>query len=385
MDTIYLDHAATTPLSPVARAAMEPFLGADFGNPSSGHPLGVRARAAVDEARASIARALGTRENGVIFTSGGTEANNLAVLGIARAQRRHGRHVLFGSSEHASVREAALALKNEGFEVEAYQADADRSDLERKLRPDTVLVAQMLVNNEFGRIYPVGRLARHVRARAPQARLHVDAIQAVGKLEFSVRELGAHSVAISGHKIGASKGIGALLLEQGTKPRPLQFGGDQENGLRSGTENVAAIVGLARALESAVESSESNRKHFAALRALLRAELDERSEVRLLEVQASQANSPAICPLLVPQVPAEVWMHHLEVLGVFSSVGSACHARKGRVSPALRSLGLGESETKRILRWSFGVETTAAEVRRAVGALCTVERNLVAPAGRSAR
>ncbi len=377
---VYLDNAATTPLAPEVRAAMAPFLGEEFGNPSSRHGLGVRAARALEEARGRVARLSGVRPAEVVFTSGGTEANNLAVLGLARAQAKHGRHVLIGPTEHPCVRDAARALVEEGFELESLRLDAGGAlDLEHartRLRPETVLVAQMLVNNEFGTIYPLARLARLVRANAPQAFVHVDAVQAVGKVEVSLGELGVHSLALGAHKFHGPKGVGALVLAPGVRPRPLVFGGEQERGLRSGTENVPGIVGLGLAAELVEQRFGASQRHFAERRAQLQAELARLGGAELIEPGGSASIAPAICSLLLPGPPAEVWQHHLEARRVFTSVGSACQAKKGGISPALLALGLDEERAKRVLRISLARETSAAEVSAGVDALCAVAREL---------
>ena len=232
----------------------------------------------------------------------------------------------------------------------------------------------MLVNNEFGSIYPVARVARTVRANAPNAALHVDAVQGLGKIPLSMEELGAHSLSISAHKIQGPKGAGALVLSKGIRPRPLVFGGDQEHGLRSGTENPAGIVGLGHAAELAASHVAEAGKHMRALRGLLRDELGSVEGIELLDV--GDDVSPAICALLVPGPPAEVWMHHLEVRGIMTSVGSACQAKKGGVSPALRALGFDQKKAKQVLRISFSRETAEDDIRRAVLALSEVERAL---------
>jgi len=379
MPAIYLDHAATTPLLPAVRAALEPFLAEDFGNPSSRHPLGVRAAGALDEARRRVARAVGARPAGVIFTAGGTEANNLAVQGFARARRRRGQHVVLGPTEHPSVRAPALALREEGFEVEEASLDArgdlDLADLERRLRPDTVLVALMLVSNELGTLYPLARAARLVRARSPAAALHADAVQAAGKVELSLPELGVDSLAVSAHKIHGPKGAGALVLAEGTEPpRPLLQGGGQEGGLRSGTENVAGCVGLSVALELAAADAERGAPALAAARTGLARLLAEVDGVRVLA--PGSARAPSILAAVLPGPPAEVWMHHLEAHGVMTSAGSACHAKNKAVSPALLALGLSPDEARRVLRFSFARTTTPADVEGAAAALGAVAREL---------
>ncbi len=382
--TIYLDNAATTPLVPEVREAMGRVFHTDFGNPSSRHPLGVTAARTIDAARTRVARFTGADEEGVVFTSGGTEANNLAVLGLARARRSAGNHLIIGPTEHPSVTDSAAALTEEGFELETAPLGADGGiDVEglvSMLRPTTVLVAQMLVNNEFGTVYDVPRIARLVRANAPRAALHVDAVQGPGKLDLSLGELGAHSLSISGHKVHGPKGSGALILAEGVRPRPLVFGGGQERGIRSGTENVAGIAGFARALELADESLAQARAGMFALRHILAEGLEAISGARLLSPGPPDCLSPAIAAVLLPGPPAEVWMHHLETRGVLTSVGSACHAKSSEIPPALLALGLSETEARGVLRVSFSRETTEDEVREACRRLADVARELVGEA-----
>jgi cysteine desulfurase len=375
----YLDNAATTPISPAVRAEMLPFLEEAYGNPSSRHALGVAAGRAIETARNRVARATGAAPEHVTFTSGGTEANNLAVLGIARAHRKVGRHVLIGATEHPCTRDPARALAEEGFEVETLALDADAQldldDVARRLRPDTVLVAHMFVNNEFGSIYPIARLARLVRANAPQAFVHTDAVQALGKVPVSLQGLGVHSLAISAHKIHGPKGSGALVLAPGVRPRPLVFGGGQESDVRPGTENVAGIVGLGRAAELAENERAAATARMGQLRAILESGLEQVAGARLL-FDSAAAVSPAIAAVLLPGPPAEVWMHHLEERGVMTSVGSACQAKKGAVSPALNALGLSEAEAKQVLRLSFAGDTEPAAVEEACRALALLEGSL---------
>lgn len=381
VEALYLDHAATTPLAPEVREAMAPFLAEAFGNPSSRHRLGVRAGRALEEARERVARAVGAQPEDVLFTSGGTEANNLAVLGLARASRR-GRpaagHVLIGATEHPCVHDPARALEDEGFTVETIALDRhaqpDEDDLARKLRPETVLVSCMVVNNEFGSLYPVARLARLVKARAPRALFHTDAVQALGKVELSLPELGVDALAVSAHKIHGPKGTGALALAPGVRPRPLVFGGGQEGALRSGTENVAGIVGFGLAAELAERRRTERVRHMRLLCDELERGLAALPGARFL-IQDPARLSPAIRAVLLPGPPAAVWMHHLEERGIMTSVGSACHAKHGQPSPALGALGLDEARARQVLRLSFAQATTLDEVRRAVTVLVELERS----------
>jgi cysteine desulfurase len=380
---VYLDNAATTPLAPEVLEAMRPWLEERYGNPSSRHPLGVRAAERIDDVRWSIARALGAEAERVAFTSGGTEANNLAVIGLARAAGKG--HVLVGATEHACVRLSAAALAEEGFEVETLPLepggalDPDRAA--SHVRDDTVLVAVMAVNNEFGSIYPVRDLARRVRARSARALVHVDAVQALGKVPVSLGELEVDSLSISAHKVHGPKGSGALALGERAKPRPLLFGGGQEAGLRSGTENVAGISGLGASVEHAVARREELFDLGRTCRAALTEAIADLRGARVLEPDGGAGVVPTIAAVLVPGAPAEVLLHHLEVRGVLVGAGSACQARSSALSPGLIALGLDEDQARRVLRFSFSLGTDPEAVRAAGAALVEVARS-VEPASR---
>ncbi len=381
MSPIYLDNAASTPVAPDVAAAIQPFLAAEFGNPSSRHPLGVRAAEAVDLARKRIGRALGAPSTGVIFTAGGTEANNLGVIGVARARTRHGSHVLVGPSEHPSVRKAALALQDEDFEVEFLRLGADGAldlaDLVVKLRTDTVLVALMLANNEFGTVYPIKQVSRLVRARSPRATFFVDAVQALGKLECAPLEIGADCISISSHKIHGPKGVGAFVFAEDIEVEPLIHGGDQERGVRSGTENVPGIVGFGLAVQIAEETRAKTHAAMEERRALFIRRALAIPGARVLEPGANEIPPlPSIVAVLLPGVPAEVRMHHLEAREIMVSAGSACHAGKSDVSPAMLAAGLDIEQSRRVLRFSFSRFTTEDEVERAVAALAEVSAEL---------
>jgi len=369
MKPVYLDNAATTSLDDEIRACLRPTLEEAFGNPSSRHPLGTASARAVDRARDEVAEALGAEPENVVFTSGGTEANNLAVLGFAR--RRGPGHVWVGPTEHPSVGESAEALGGEGFEVEVGSLDSkgglDLDALAESLREDTVLVAQMLANNEFGTVYPVQRLVRLVRARAPRAHIHVDAVQAFGKLDVRLAELGADSLSISAHKIHGPKGAGALVCRGERRPVPLVFGGGQEAGVRSGTENVTGIVGLGAAARVAAREREHTAEHSRALQTRFRERLAGRPDIQWVE--PGDEHLPNIVALSVPGAPAEVYLHHLEEQGIYVGAGSACHSNKRDISPALRALGFDERRARSVLRISFSRLTEPDDVDVAARAL----------------
>jgi len=380
---IDLDAAATTRLAPSARAVLVAALDEGWGNPSSRHARGTRARAAIDEARRRVARAVGADVDGVCFTSGGTEANGLAVLGAARARAaRCGQRprVLFGPDEHACVRRSAARLAEEGFEVLALPVDASGAlDLEAAdalLDERTALVSCMLVNNEVGRIHPVAALARRVRARAPHAHVHTDAVQALGKLELDLEELGVDSLAISAHKVHGPQGAGALVLRAGSVLQPLSHGGRQEHGLRPGTEAAPLLAAFG------VAATEADREQpaFEELAGQLRTHLLERlpEGCTPLEVPESVAS---ICALQLPGPPAEVWQHHLEARGVCIGVGSACSSGSRELSPTLAGLGLDAAAGRQVARLSFARTTTLEELDAATAALAEVDRELGALRG----
>ncbi len=371
---IQLDAAATTPLDPRVREALLPWLGERWANPSSRSGPGGRARAALDEARARVARACGAPADGVVFASGATEANNMAVLGAARARARHGRHLVIGASEHACVRESALALAREGFETSWLPIGPDGlCDLGRAaalLREDTVLVAQLLVHNESGAIHPVRELARLARSRSPHAHVHTDAVQALGKLELSLPALGVDSLALSAHKVHGPPGAGALVLAGAAPLTPLSFGGGQERGLRPGTENVAALVGFGLAAELA--ESERARFHAAAERwrtAFL-------AGLRGWRVLEPAARVPSILGLVAPEPASEIRRNHLEARGIVTGAGSACQATKSGLSPSLAALGLSADEIRRFLRVSLSRASIDCDPAAVLGALRAVDEEL---------
>ncbi|MBL8804025.1 MAG: cysteine desulfurase [Planctomycetes bacterium] len=379
MASVYLDHAATTPLDPRVRAAMAPFLEEQFANPSSRHAPGVRAAQALAESRRRVARALAVEPRRVVFTSGGTEALNLGLLGIARAARTAGRDALVvGPTEHACVRGAAAALEREGFELRRLRLDAcgelDLEHAREQLDARVAVVAQMLVNNELGTLYDVRSLARLVRQRAPHARLLVDAVQAAGKLDCAPRELGADALALSAHKLHGPKGAGALVLASEFPLEPLVHGGGQERGLRSGTENVPACVGLGVALELAELEREATLARWRELRAFFVQRLALLPGARVLE--AGRERVPSTVSLVWPGAPAAVRLHQLERCGVFASAGSACQAAKHELSPTLKALGLSDDDARSTLRFSFGRTTTREELEQALAALEQVGREL---------
>lgn len=366
--TLYFDHAATSPLDAAVLEEMLPYLRIETGNPSSVHGPGVRARAALERARERIRDAVtgvSGRSGSVTFTSGGTEANNLAVLGFVRARRTD--RVVTSAVEHPSVRKAATAAAAEAGipHVEVETGPDGALDLERlaaALSPKTTFVALIHGQNETGVLQPISAAARVVRAAAPRAHLHVDAVQSFGKVRLDEVVAVADSIAVSAHKIHGPKGTGALIRFTRRAPVPLVFGGGQESDLRSGTEDVAGIVGFGAAAAHATEALVTATEHLAAISARVRSAFEALDGAALLGAGAPRL--PSIIAAAIAGVRGEVLQHHLEEEGVVVGTGSACHARKSELSPTYAALGLTEADARSVIRVSLSRHTTAADVER---------------------
>jgi cysteine desulfurase len=357
---IYLDNAATTPVLPEVVEAMERVMHHDFGNPSSRHAAGLAAERHLRAARDTVARRVGAAPERVLFTSGGTEANALAVLGTCR--RTHSRHVLVSSVEHPSVLGCADLLEREGFEVTRAPVTAggwvDPAGIEGLVRPDTALVAVMHTNNETGIVQPTAEAASAARRRAPECQVLVDAVQSLPALTFTLDELGADLLSLSAHKVHGPKGTGCLVLGPRASVAPLWGGGDQEAQLRPGTENLPGIVGFARALELL----EPEPDRLAALSARLEhAVIEARPDAYPVGDRARRA--PHLLAMAVPGVATEVLINLLESLGVCASSGSACHSRRTLRSHVTAAMGLPSEHGT--VRLSLSTTTTDDEVARA--------------------
>lgn len=369
---IYLDAAATTPLRREVLERMWPYLSNDFGNPSSHHEVGESAKRALDEARAAVAKALGCKPGEITFTSGGTESDNAAIKGIALANPR-GRHVITTSIEHPAVLESVEFLDRMGFETTILDVDetglVDPAALAAALRNDTTLVSIQYANNEVGTIQPIAQLTALTSAKGVP--FHTDAVQAAGWLDLDVGRLGVQAMSVSGHKLGAPKGIGILYVARRTPLEPLLHGGGQESGRRSGTENVAAAVGIATALGFAggdVAATEALRDTFIArvLKEVPGAVLTGHAERRL----------PGTASFVFPGTSGEAILLELEARGIVCSSGSACAAGSDEPSHVLTAMGFEGSIAQTAVRFTFGRETSADdldtaadEVIRAVSAV----------------
>ena len=367
-DPVYLDHAATTPVRAEVLEAMQPFFGARFGNPSSVHRWGREARTALDEAHERVARTIGASADEVIFTSCGTEADNMAVLGVWRARRSEGRSVIVTTPiEHKAVLAAAHQAEKEG--AEAYTLQMTRDGLVDDASYDALvgaraaIVSVMWVNNEIGVVQNVPALA--ARAKANGVIFHTDAVQAFGKVLIDAKTAAFDVLAISGHKIGAPKGIGALYVRRGTPIEPLMFGGEQDRGRRPGTENVAMAVGLARAAELAAAEREHECAALSAHRDRLEAALLERIPDAVIHGRGAP-RAPHITNISVPGSDSESLLMALDLRGIACSSGSACQS--GSVSPShvLAALGVPADLAGSAVRMSLGCLTTSACIDRVV-------------------
>ena len=355
---VYFDYAATTPVRPEAREALLQALNG-FGNPSSRYGFGREAAQRVKADRETVAAALGCAPGEVTFTSCGTEGDNWALRRGAERNRRRGKHIVTTAIEHAAVLETCKDLEREGYEVTYLQPDkAGRITAEQvaaALRPDTALVSMMLVNNETGAVLPVADCVRAVKAFDPAILFHCDAVQGFLKIETPLARLGADLVAISGHKIGAPKGIGALYVKKGVGLRPLLTGGGQEDGLRSGTEATAQIAAFAAAVKAAA-GDKTRLERTADIKAYTLERLKE--AVPKLEV-ISQGDAPHICAVTLPGYKSEVVVRVLGDRGICVSSGSACH--RGKPSHVFAAMNLPKPWLDGALRLSFSPDTTRAE------------------------
>ncbi len=370
MRRIYLDNNATTPVEPAVFDAMLPFFSTDFGNASSIHSYGQRCRGAVEGARASVAALLGAKPAEIIFTSGGTEGDNAAIFGVVNAAPGEKKHVITSKIEHNAVLNVCQELQRRGVEVTyvpvSREGVVDPDDIHRALRPETVLISIMYANNELGTVQPIEEIGR-IAAEA-DVYFHTDAVQAAGKLPIDVNKLGVDLCAISGHKLNAPKGAGALYIRQGTHLQPHTFGGRHERGRRPGTENVPGIVGLGKAAELAQKWITEDGPRVAMLR-------DRLQEALLAQVPEARANgsraprTPNTANITFFHIEGESLVIALDLKGLACSTGAACSSGAVEPSHVLTAVGMPPEEARASIRFSLGHNTTADEVDFALGVI----------------
>jgi len=372
---VYLDNAATTPVDPQVVHEMMEFLREDFGNPSSIHYYGQRARAAVDRARHQVAALINARPNEVVFTSGGTESNNLAIRGLVKASEKYGRHIVISAIEHPAVASVCDDLETRGFSVTrlpVYDNGRVRlEDLHTAICDETVLVSVMTVNNEIGTIQPIEEIGRHVRTLRAAGRkiwFHTDAVQAIGKVSVDVEAIGCDLLSISGHKIYAPKGIGAIYIRRGTRLHSQNIGGRQERGIRGGTESVPNIVALGKAAELAAANLDAAAAHLFSLRHRLENAIGERFIGTNLNGDRD-LRVPGISNVSFAGVEGEALLINLDMRGIAVSTGSACSSGSLEPSPVIRALGVDEDRARGAIRFSFGQTNIPDDVEYLLEAL----------------
>jgi cysteine desulfurase len=378
MGLIYLDHASTTPPDPRVVAAMEPYWAEYFGNPLSTHPFGEKPREAVEEARGALASLLGCAARELIFTSSGTEANNLAVKGLALARAKRGKHIVVSAVEHQSVLNAAQSMAKLGWEVSTVPVDCyglvDGDDLKKVLRADTTLVCVNLANLEIGTLEPIKELAEVVAANS-EAAFHADAVQAVGYVPVDVEALGVDLLSVSGHRFYGPKGVGALYFRRGVRLQPLLDGGIQEGGRRGGTENVPAIVGLGEAARIAAAEGEERAARIKRLRDRLHDGLFERIDHLHLNGHPER-RLPTHESVCVEYVEGEAMSLFLVREGICTSSGSTCSSRALKASHVLLACNLDPAVAQGSLQFTLGAGNTEAEIDKVVEVLPEVVRQL---------
>jgi cysteine desulfurase len=369
MNRIYLDNNATTPVEPSVLDAMLPFLSADFGNASSIHTFGQRARAAVETAREQVASLINAKPQEIIFTSGGTESDNHAIFGIAQAlsHQRPCTHIITSSVEHEAVLNSCQALEKSGIAVTylavSHDGLVDLQDVRKAIRPETVLITVMHANNELGAVQPLAEIGRI--ASEHKICFHTDAVQSIGKIPVDVRVLHLDLLSLSGHKLYAPKGIGAIFIKSGTRLRQFLFGGHHQRGFRPGTENVAGIVGLGKAAELARLSLAEDAARISGLRN----QLEQGLLGRVPDARANGAaapRTPNTSNITFEGIEGEALVIALDLQGLACSTGAACSSGALEPSHVLTAIGLSASEARASLRFSLGRHTTAGEIDAAL-------------------
>ena len=365
---IYLDHAATTPVPREVADTMYEVLTCQFGNPSSQYQMGLDMKKQVEGWRKTVADALGCEAKQLYFTACGTEGDNWAIQAACWQNRHLGKHIVTTAVEHSAVLEPCRWLEQQGYEVTRIVPDANGSitaaQVLEAVRPDTALVSIMMVNNELGNVYPIAEIAKGLTAKNPRTLLHTDAVQGFLKLPFSAKTLGADFITISGHKIGAPKGVGALYIGNRVRnPKPLLAGGGQEGGIRAGTEATAQIAGFAKAVELRVNGLAEKLAHMAQLKAYAVEQLTAIPDLKLI----SDGTAPHILAVSLMGWPSQNIVNDLSGQGICISAGAACH--QGKPSHVVAALKLPKKVSGGVIRISFGPETTKEDLDACVAAL----------------
>ncbi len=363
----YLDNSATTAVLPEAVDAMTKLMVTDFGNPSSQHSMGIKAAKELKNYRQKVAKVMGADAQEITFTSGGTESINTAIFGAAYKNRHIGRHIVTSEIEHSAVKNACKRLQEDGYIVTYLKPDEtghiSAEDFENALREDTILVSLMLVNNEVGTLQPVEKIGSILKSKAPKAIFHIDAVQGLFRVPLTPKKWNCHLMSVSGHKIGAPKGIGALYISKDIKIRPYIVGGGQENGMRSGTEPMPNIAGFATACEIRQKNMSEDLKHINELSNYLKTELKRHIP---WAVQNGEPDVPHVFNVSLEGCKSEVMLRVLESREVYVSAGSAC--AKGKESTVLKAMGLNNKRIDSAIRVSFAPFNTKEDINALIDA-----------------
>lgn len=361
---VYFDNSATTRCYDSVKDIVVKAMIEDFGNPSAMHLKGVEAEKYIKSSAESLARLLKVQEKEILFTSGGTESDNLALIGATFANKRSGNHIITTSVEHPAVSQPALFLQEQGFEVTYLPVDSrgvvKMDALKAVLREDTILVSVMYVNNEVGAVMPVEEIAALVHEKSPKALFHVDAIQAFGKYRIYPKKMGIDLLSVSGHKIHGPKGVGFLYINEKAKIQPQILGGGQQGGMRSGTDNVPGIAGLGAAAVEIYKNLEENVENMYRLKEHIAQGLEKIGDIRINGMDLREG-APQILSISVMGVRSEVLLHSLEERGIYVSAGSACSSHKRKPSATLAAMGMSKDQIESTVRLSFCEENTIEE------------------------
>ena len=379
---VYLDNSATTPIDKEVVEAMLPFLTEKFGNASSIHFFGQEARAAVDRARHQVAELINARPNEIVFTSGGTESNNLAIRGLVEANNKYGKHIITSEIEHSAVKEVCAELEKSGYEISylpVYEDGIVRiEDVKNAVREDTILITIMTANNEIGTIQPVeeiGKFVRELKGNGKKIWFHTDAVQAVGKIAVDVEEMGCDLLSISAHKIYAPKGVGALYVRRGVRLHKQNIGGHQERERRGGTENVPFIAAFGKACELAKNNLTENAERLKNIRDKFEQGVTERIDDIIFN-GGRENRLPNISNISFRAIEGEGLLINLDMQGIAVSTGSACSSGSLEPSPVIRALGRNDELARGAIRFSFGKENTLEDVEYALEILPKAVGNL---------
>lgn len=370
---VYLDNSATTKCLPEVAKLMTKIMCEDYGNPSSMHNKGVESEKYIKQAKDTLAKILKVQEKEILFTSGGTESDNIALIGCAMANYRAGKHLITTAIEHPAILQTMQYLEEQGFEVTYLPVDeygrVRMEDLEKAIRRDTILVSMMFVNNEIGAVEPIEQAGALIKRINPRIIFHVDAVQGFGKYRILPKKMNIDLLSVSAHKIHGPKGVGFLYINDKIKIKPIIYGGGQQKGMRSGTENVPGIAGMAKAAEIMYRNLDEDVERIYSLKKRFINGISEISDIKINGLTGTDS-APHVVSVSVKGVRAEVLLHALESKGIYVSAGSACASNKPSISATLKAIGVEKSLLDSTIRFSFSILTTIEEIDYTVNELC---------------